>query len=421
MTTLEHTNEPRAALAALSLPVLLASLGLSIANASLPAIAADLAASFAVVQSIAVSYLFAMTAALLIVGRLGDRVGRRRLLLAGIATFTLASLACGVAPGAPLLIVARTLQGLGAAILTAIGVALIGDTVPASQAGRATGMIGSISAIGTALGPSLGGLLLSAWGWRASFLVLVPLGLVSLLLAIRQLPADRGAARHVDRVARPQRRHSVLAEPSLRASLATQLLVSAVLMTTLVVGPFHLTLALGLPPAVVGLLLSVGPVMAALASVPAGRLADRVGAQRVVMAGLVATALGAALLALLPASSGVAGYLVPIAVLTTGYAMFQTANTTELMASVRADQRGATASLLQLARNLGLMLGASLMGAVFSLGTGPIATASPAAISTGMRITFAVAAALLTVALAIATTGSARASPAESPAHRSTP
>lgn len=124
-------------------------------------------------------------------GRLGDVWGRRRLLLAGLALFALASLAAGAAPGLGWLIAARVAQGLGAAVMMALTLALVGEVVPKAQAGSAMGLLGTLSAVGTALGPSLGGLFLATWGWQAVFWVNVPLGLAALALAWWQLPPDR--------------------------------------------------------------------------------------------------------------------------------------------------------------------------------------------------------------------------------------
>jgi MFS family permease len=178
-------------------------------------------------------------------------------------------------------------------------------------------------------------------------------------------------------------------------------LVSTVMMATLVVGPFYLSRALGLPTALVGLVLSVGPLVAALTGVPAGRLVDRVGAQRMTITGLVALAAGSLTLSMMPARWGVAGYIAPIVILTAGYALFQTANNTAVMMDIRPEQRGVISAMLSLSRNLGLITGASVMGAVFSLAsaTVDISTARPEAVATGMRITFAAAAVLIVVAL----------------------
>ena len=151
------------------------------------------AASFQDVQWIVLAYLLAITTLIVSVGRLGDLVGRRRLLLAGIVLFTVASLLCGVAPTLWLLIAARAAQGLGAAIMMALTMALVGETVPKARTGSAMGLLGTMSAIGTALGPSLGGVLIAGFGWRAIFLVNVPLGPAGVAARV-SLPARRSAA-----------------------------------------------------------------------------------------------------------------------------------------------------------------------------------------------------------------------------------
>ncbi len=163
----ERTPSVRWALAGLSLSMLLSSLGTSIANVGLPTLAQAFAASFQEVQWVVLAYLLAITALIVSVGRLGDITGRRRLLLAGIILFTAASVLCGVAPTLWLLIAARAAQGLGAAIMMALTIAFVGETVPKEKTGSAMGLLGTMSAIGTALGPSLGGVLIAGFGWRS--------------------------------------------------------------------------------------------------------------------------------------------------------------------------------------------------------------------------------------------------------------
>lgn len=434
--------------------MLMPSLDTSIANAGLPTLAEAFDASFQQVQWIVLAYLLAITTLIVSVGRLGDIVGRRRLLLAGIAIFTLASLACGVAPSLGWLVGARAVQGLGAAVMLALTVAFVGETVPKEKSGSAMGLLGTMSAIGTTLGPSLGGMLIAGVGWQAIFLINVPLGALNIWLAYRCLPADAQQAKAgrvrfdkagtlllaltlaayalamtigdlgpmnialllmavlggglfivvEGRVASPLIKLALLREPGLSASLAMSTLVSTVMMATLVVGPFYLSGALGLGAALVGFALSVGPLVAALTGVPAGRLVDRFGSRRMTLVGLAAMALGAGALSMMPAGFGLLGYLAPIAVITASYALFQAANNTAIMTDVRADQRGVIAGLLSLSRNLGLITGASVMGAVFALAsaTTDISTASPTAVANGMRITFAVTVVLIIVALVVA-------------------
>lgn len=175
------------ALASLSLSMLLASLGTSIANVGLPTLVQAFGASFQQVQWVVLAYLLAMTALIVSVGRLGDLLGRRRLLLVGILLFTLASILCAVAPTLGMLIGARALQGVGAAIMMALTLALVGETVSKARTGSAMGLLGTMSAIGTALGPSLGGVLIAGFGWQALFLVCVPLGGLTWVLAYRYL------------------------------------------------------------------------------------------------------------------------------------------------------------------------------------------------------------------------------------------
>ena len=380
--------------------MLLSSLGTSIANVGLPALAQTFHASFQAVQWIVLAYLLANTTLIVSAGRLGDVFGRRRLLLAGMTLFTMASAMCALAPTLGLLIAARAAQGLGGAIMMALTIAMIADTVPKAETGRAMGLLGTMSAIGTALGPSMGGLLLAAFDWRAIFLINLPLGVVTLALAQRSLPADRPSPVTGALVIRL----SMLRDPALCASLAMSTLVSTVVMATLVVGPFYLSRGLGLAAAWVGLTMSVGPFVAALAGIPSGRAVDRLGARRVTLAGLIGLAAGAILLSVLPETLGVAGYLAPLVVITGSYALFQTANNTAVMTAVRPEQRGVISGLLNLSRNLGLITGTSVMGAVLAFGsaTVDVATAPPDAVAAGMRLTFAVAAFLIVIALAIA-------------------
>ena len=180
-------------------------------------------------------------------------------------------------------------------------------------------------------------------------------------------------------------------------------LVTTVVMATLVVGPFYLSGALGLDAARVGLVLSAGPIAAALAGLPSGRLVDRWGAQRATPGGLIAMVAGCIALPLMATRFGVPGYVSSLVVITAGYALFQAANNTAVMANIQADQRGVVSGLLNLSRNLGLITGASVMGGVFALGaaTTDIVSARPEALVSGLRLVFAVATGLTSLALAI--------------------
>jgi MFS family permease len=187
-------------------------------------------------------------------------------------------------------------------------------------------------------------------------------------------------------------------------------LVSTVMMATLVVGPFYLAFSMGLDAVFVGLIMSIGPIISALCGLIAGRMVDRMGARFVAIAGLVLMFAGSLALSALAVMYGVAGYIAAIAILAPGYQLFQAANNTAVMVDAPASERGVISGLLSLSRNLGLITGAAVMGAVFAMasagsagsaGTGNIPS-SPAAVASGMQTTFIVAAILTSAALVIA-------------------
>ncbi len=440
-------------IASLALSMLLSSLGTSIANVGLPTLAQAFNASFQLVQWVVLAYLLAITTLIVSVGRLGDMIGRRRLLLSGIILFTAASIGCSVAPTLEWLIAARALQGLGAAIMMALTMAFVAEAVPKERTGSAMGLLGTMSAIGTAMGPSLGGLLIAGLGWRSLFYINLPLGALAFVLAYFYLPADRQNAKAYrsgfdingtllfaltlaayalavtlghgsfglvnlglllmafsiggvflaaqSKAESPLIPLEIFRQSTLRAGFIMSALVTTVVMATLVVGPFYLSGALLLDTTHVGLVMSCGPIIAALTGVPAGRLVDRFGAHGMAIAGLVGMAIGTCILPMLPTSFGVTGYIAPLLLVTAGYALFQAANNTAVMTQISANQRGVISGMLNLSRNLGLITGASVMGAVFAFATksNDINRSSPDAIANGMQVTFLLALALIVLAL----------------------
>lgn len=447
-------------MASFSLSMLLTSLSTSIANVALPAIAQSFSASFQQVQWVVLSYLLAITTLIVSVGRFSDMTGRRQLLLFGIFLFTLASMLCSAATSLWLLIAARAGQGIGAAIMMALTMAYIGTTVSSEKSGSAMGLLGTMSAIGTALGPSLGGVLVHGLGWRSIFFINLPLGALTYFLAFRSLPMDREASVIVRarfdllgtvlliltliafalaltlkpnnfgllnvtllaaaavslvgfilveaKAEAPLIQMALLRNPILCAGFAMGILVTTVVMATLVVGPFYLSGALALTAGQVGLVMSSGPIVAALSGIPAGRLVDRIGADRVIVIGLIMMAVGCAVFALLPTRFGVPGYIAPLLVVTAGYALFQAANNTAVLTNTGLEQRGVISGLLNLSRNLGLIIGASFMGAIFAFGSSvgsaanSIISAQPDAVAAGMRMTFTVGEIIVVIAIIVA-------------------
>ncbi len=453
-STATRQNASRWALVALSLAMLMPSLATSTANAALPSLAHAFSVSFQTTQWIVLSYLLTVTALITAVGRLGDILGRRLLLLNGMAIFAVGSLLSGIAPNVELLIFARVVQGAGASTMMALTMAFVSDVVPTERTGSAMGLLGTMSAVGTTLGPALGGLLIACFGSGAIFHINVPLAGLAMLIASHALPKDGprraplpgfdfvgtgllavaltafAMAMTLSRgqfglssvvlllaasvticgfVAVQRRASSPLIQPELLrdrllvAGLFTSSIVSTVMMATLIVGPFYLSKVLGLGTASAGLFLAAGPLVAALAGVPAGRLVDRVGTARATQCGLFGLAAGSAALSVAPPVLGLAGYLVPIVVMTASYGLFQAANNSAIMAATSSTERGVISGLLNLSRNIGLITGASAMGGVFAWGAGvpDTATAGSNAVAAGMHAAFAVAAVMISAALFI--------------------
>lgn len=456
MTDAVRVRAPISVLMALAAATLTASVGISVASVLLPTLTRSFAASVSDVQWVVLSYLLSVTVTIVSAGRLGELFGQRRVLIAGLFIFIAASILCAIAPGLGLLIASRVVQGLGGAILIALPMSMARDLVPPERLGTAMGLLGTTSAVGTALGPSLGGVLLAWSDWRMAFCFLAGLAggaLVVTVIAIRrESPRPGTSFRELDlpgtivlaialaayalatsgkaagipispallmlgamaaialfvivesRVAQPLVPMTLLRIRTTASGFAMNLAVGTVMMSTLVVGPFFLAFSLGLNEALVGLVMAVGPVISALSGVPAGRLTDRFGASLVKVIGLAQTVLGLLCLAILPRYFGVGGYVAALVALTPAFQMFLAANNTAVMSGASMEQRGRLSGLLGLSRNLGLMTGASAMSTLFVtiLGTGKAAEAPGADIAHAFSMTFTAAAALALITLGLA-------------------
>jgi EmrB/QacA subfamily drug resistance transporter len=445
-------------LVSLSLSVLMASLGVSIANVALPTLTEAFEATFQSVQWVVISYLLTITIVIVSIGRLGDVFGLRRMLMIGAIIYTIASFFCGIAPTLWMLIFARAFQGLGAAILIALTLAFVRETVSENKIGSAMGLLGTMSAIGTALGPTLGGILIMSFGWRTIFLIMIPIGILNIYLIYRYLPvhnpSEKIKHKKVDwlgtlliaitlasytlamtigkgsfnwinlillvigltgigvfiysqtKIESPLIQLSTFKNRTLSFSLIINSFVSTVMMATLVVGPFYLSLALGLNEAMVGIVMSIGPIESSVTGIPSGYIVDLFGYNLVVIIGLIIMTLGAFALSILPNEYGVLGYIIAIAILTPGYQLFQAANNTSVMMDANKDQRGVISGVLNLSRNLGLITGASVMGALFAyaVGTSNFELAQVKDISIGMRTTFIIAGSLIATSVIISLT-----------------
>ena len=365
---------------ALTLAMMVGAMGISIANVALPDIARDFGVTAQGANRVTVVYLAAVTVAAVLVGRIGDRFGRGRVLRAALVGFAGASVLAALSPAMGALIAARAVQGAFGAALMVLSVGLVRQVSGPARSGRMFGALGSMSALGTAAGPVIGGLLVDLSGWRGCFWALAGVAAVAGMIA--RIPD--GA---------PSERGERGASRGLWIGYLANLGVAAVMMGTLVVGPFFLSFGVGLSARMVGIVMAVGPVISIIGGVMAGRAVDRFDAGPVARIGLWLVGAGCFALALLSPVWGVWGYLIGIAILTPGYQLFQAGNTSAVMSHAPEGSQGGVAGALSVARNLGLLCGAWGSGALFSgaLDGVPVQGAGAGEIADAVRVVFLVA------------------------------
>lgn len=186
------------ALTALCIGFFMILLDQTIVAVASPNFQSELDASLNAVVWVTSIYLLTFAVPLLVTGRLGDRYGQRNVYIVGMSLFTLSSLACGLAPNIYFLIVARAFQGLGASILSPQTMSVINRLFARNRRGAAMGVWGAVAGLATLAGPLLGGLLVGTVGWESIFLINVPIGIVSIILALRWVPKMPRTARSVD-------------------------------------------------------------------------------------------------------------------------------------------------------------------------------------------------------------------------------
>ncbi|CCH30581.1 DHA2 family efflux MFS transporter permease subunit [Actinosynnema sp. NPDC047251] len=408
------------ALAVLCLANFLILLDTTIVNTAAPDIMADLGAGLDDVVWVLNGYLLAFAALLVVFGRVGDVVGPRAVFVAGLLVFTAASVLCGLSGTPGVLVAARVVQGVGAAALTPQALVLISAVFPADRRGAAFGVFTAVAGVAAVCGPTLGGLLVTEFGWPSVFYLNVPLGLLGAYLAVRFVPERRTARPHRfdvvgvvlataalvalvfglvegqrhewGTIAGPVTVPGVLAlgvvlavafvrwergrpeplvppalvrDPGYRVPVLITLLTSFSLYGLLLVFVLETQVLLGMSPLVSGV--TALPWTVALSAVAplGGRLADRLGGRVPLVVGLSVYGLGVLGVAFLPGADASSGaFLAPMAAVGVGMGLAIAPTTTEAMRGVAPEHTGAASGVLTTARQIGAALGAAVVGAV---------------------------------------------------------
>lgn len=383
---------------ALIFPALLASLGTSMANLSLPAISQNFGVSFSSARWVVLSYLAASTLFSLYVGLMVDRSGKQKILSLGTLLFFSGALISGLAPSFWILTFARMIQGMGAAALLVMPIAIATDILPPSKTGRVLGLIATMSAVGTASGPSVGGAILTSFDWQAVFFLMALLSLLSFSLLAKFIPRDEVVKSHS--ISSPDffsTMRSVSADSALKTQLFANLSVSSVMMSTLIVGPFYLTHALKLGSFKMGLVMSAGPITSILSGIFSGYAVDRFGSRAVARFGFIQLMIGTISFIQAPQWFGAIGFALSAILLSVGYQLFLSANSKNVMTTSLPENRGLVSGALTLSRNLGLISGTLILGGIFDYvaKASDLSIANPNTMTNGLRVIFSIATLLI--------------------------
>ncbi|MCE1253811.1 MAG: MFS transporter [Anaerolineae bacterium] len=450
------------ALAGVGLGTLMSTLDASIVNISLPTLEKFFSTNFATVQWVVLSYALILTSLTLGVARLGDMINKKRLYLFGMALFTFGSFLCAMSPSIYYLIAFRAVQGLGAALVQALGFAIITEVFPAQERGKALGLMGSIVSIGIASGPPLGGLIIGTVGWHWVFLVNIPIGIMALIFITRFVPELHATNRNQRfDLAGAVIMFAVLSVYALAMTLGqdqgfTNTLVLSLLavafaglvffvwveknqkypmidlslfknflfnlnlmmgfLTSIVLAglfilPYYLELVKHYPELVVGLLMMVDPLAMGIVAPLAGSLSDRFGSRAISILGLIVISIGSLSLGSLQIGTSQVGFVLHMIPIGLGLGLFMAPNNSAIMGSVPKERLGITSGLLTLTRMLGQTTGLPLMGALFSAGVSAAAglsigsdvtSAPPAALVAGIEKAFHTAAFFVFASVVIA-------------------
>jgi len=406
-------------LLAVGIGTFMSALDGSVVNTILPVIRTYFNSEVASVEWVVTIYLLVVSSLLLTFGRLGDLRGQKTIYISGFLIFVAASASCGLASSVEFLVIARAIQAIGAAMLYANSPAILTKSFPPHQRGQVLGLQATMTYLGLTVGPSLGGWLAQSLGWRSVFYINVPVGLLAFGLSLAYIEAEKLGSRRAEQfdwqgavlfsaglvilllglnqghewgwsspafigcvaasvviltlfVWIERRNKSPMLDMSLfrirlfSASTASAVLNYICLYSVIFLLPFYLIQGRGLNPEQAGLLLTAQPIVMAVAAPLSGLLSDRIGSRFLSSLGMAILALGLFLLSRLGPDSPDSSIITSLAVTGLGTGIFISPNTSALLGSAPRQRQGIASGILATARNVGMVLGVGLAGAILT-------------------------------------------------------
>lgn len=395
----------------------MATLDSSVVNISLPQISTYFHASMSVIEWVVMAYLLVISSLLLTYGRFGDMYGHKKIYMNGFIIFTAGSVLCGLSPNISILITARIIQAVGAGMLMSMGPAIITDVTPSKNRGKALGMNGVAVYIALTSGPVLGGFLTSAFGWQSIFFVNVPVGIIGYFMGRKFLINKKTT--ETQKFDIPGAVLIFLAMVTLlfplnygeTAGFRSPIIICSFVISVISFGAFiykeinteapmmdltlfrnrlftmsnicllisfiagfSITLLLpfyfqdlrGMSASTAGLMMIPQPIMTIIITPISGILSDRVDSRYISSLGMLLVAIGMFLLSTLNINSTLLKSSLLLMLIGLGNGAFQTPNNSSIMGSVPEDRRGIASGILATMRNIGMVLGTAIAGAVFT-------------------------------------------------------
>ncbi|MBU0990990.1 MAG: MFS transporter [Proteobacteria bacterium] len=399
--------------------IFMSTLDGSIVNIALPTIMKDFNTSLSTVKWVMIIYLLTVSSLLLSFGRLSDINGRRLIYGSGLVIFSAGSLFCAISASAGFLIVARAFQGLGAAMIMSCTPALIVDTFPGPERGKYLGMIGAVVASGLTLGPAIGGFLLHHFSWRSIFYINLPIGITAAILILVYLKGSQSDVRSKEPfdwvgsiclvisisgfilVISNGYNWGIVSFPFISITLVVMIAAGCLvaiearfsfpvlnmnlfkirlfgfpvmaaitlfgaLFTMIFLMPFYLMVQLKLPSFQAGNMMVIPFIFLFLIAPVSGSLSDKIGTRFLCTAGMGLMMTALFLLSQLPPDATLIDVGWRMAIAGMGTAIFSSPNTSAAMGAVPGNRRGIAGGIVAAARNLGMVVGVSMAGAIFN-------------------------------------------------------